>query len=313
MIQTTAICDLIGREFIDKVNSMNFSKFVNYSEPFMEDGSLTPKSRGNKLLIRKFTPNAKLKPNVSIADILQFIEVGEIIQRKASLLLREIERILKDKVSTLFKQTRGKKNSDEYWHTRRENFWRTSKKIHKSENYLSKVAELINNHSKYYDLNGSETSEDIVYEILSFTELSQIFYYYSVHQVKVKISQYFGCKDPDYFSTGVYVLAKFVRNLDFHNKPSYGRVDRSLIPVYDVSIAANSKMLYPAWENTPFDFCTFYGRLSFIVYITTKFRAAEFQRARKDIKQFMQRIPACAADYLGIPKDWLTEPLWKNI
>jgi hypothetical protein len=288
----------------ERLKNLNFAKFADYCEPFVVSGSLSNKI-GDKSQIARLNSNTTFVPNVTVSDILLFMKICEKIQNQTSILLMEVERILKNMIAVLFERYSG----DAYWHLKARWFQRNSKTVRR--NYLSEVSNIIQNQSSYYALSGSETSGEIVYNLLSFTELSQIYYFFAGYQPKEKISKYFGCLKPDNFSSGIKILAKYVRNLDFHIKSSYRTIDCNQIPSRQNKIDSN-QMLYPC-VNFPLDFCYFYGRIGFLVYITSKFSDPDFQNARKEIKRLLLEIPSKAVDYLGFIPNWQTEPLWKSI
>ncbi|MBQ3656072.1 MAG: Abi family protein [Bacteroidales bacterium] len=278
---------------------MNFAKFADYCEPFVVNSSLNTNSE-DKSQIARLNLDTDFVPNVSVSDILQFIKTCEAIQRQTSILLMEVERILKDMIAVQFERYSG----DKYWHQSARWFQRNFKNAQR--NFYTEVVNIIQNQSPHYILNGNETAGEIVYNLLSFTELSQIYYFFAGYQPKEKISRYFGCLKPDNFSSGVKILAKYVRNFDYHVKSSYRTIPSIQHRIDSV------QMLYPC-VNYPLDFCYFYGRISFLVYITSKFSDIDCKNARERIKCLLQDIPLAAADYLGFVPNWQTEPLWKSI
>lgn len=284
----------------NRVKHINFAKFADYCEPFVVHSCLNDKSH-----IARLNSNTDFVPNVTVSDFLLFMKTCKRIQQQTSILLMEVEDILKDMIAVQFERYSG----DKYWHQKARWFQRNSKKMQR--NFHSEVCNIIQNQSSHYILSGNETASEIVYNMLSFTELSQIYYYFAGYQPKEKISRYFGCLKPDNFSSGIKILAKHVRNLDFHVKSSYRTIDRNQIPSMQDKIDSK-QMLYPC-INSPLDFCYFYGRISFLVYITSKFSDPELKNSRKEIKRLLQDIPLSAVNYLGFAPNWQTEPLWKNI
>jgi len=267
-----------------------------YLEPFMFKDSLSPvvdKSSG-KYLLPRLTANARLFPTSTMKDIESFIDVCRQLSDASMPLLRGVERKLKYLVSVC---NPGSDN----WHRVPQSF------IRGRECYYMQFQQLIASKSEYYG-NASDISFEEIISVLSFADLSKAYYWLGKPLLRAKkdVSKAFGIARPDTFSLGLRALSK-LRNLDAHFLPSHREtIDQSY------SDDGGSDMLNP-WITGKCNLGKYYGKLCFLVYITTDFTDSNIQIARRKIKALLQRMPKMTVNYLGIPSGWLDEPLWANI
>ena len=277
-------------------------EIIAYLEPFMKEGSITPVEdpSGNELIAR-LTPSASFLPSATIEAIESFICICRQISDASMDLMRTTERVLKSAVSNVFADC----SRSSQWHNRSGFFYRRER----SANYFDDFQTLLRSKStRYGNANDASSSEMIVW-MLSFTDLSKTFYWVgdALYCAKVEVSKCFGISKPDVLSYGLRSISENVRNLDAHLKPSY-RISNDK-PFSDKSRLA---MLNP-WISTKCNLGRFYGRMCFLVYITTTFTDRRSQDARREIKSLIQQLPKMTLNYMGVQSGWVNEPLWSNI
>lgn len=275
---------------------------IAYLEPFMVHGSITSVTdANNKPLIARLTSNASFLPTASISDIETFISIIKQISFESTTLLRGVESVLKSTISIVFEQC----THSEQWHNNAGLFYRSEYKT----NYHSSFLSLFSSKKKYYGNTDGITSAEVIFWLFSFTDLSKAYFMFgdALLSAKVQVSKHFGISKPDVFSFGLRSLSENVRNLDAHLLPSFRNSK-------DGSFSDKPKraMMNP-WISTKCNLGKFYGRMCFLIYITTDFGDSYFQNARRSIKCLMQQMPKMTLNYLGIPNGWLNEPLWSNI
>ena len=286
------------QEIVDKSEALTIVDVIAYLEPFLVKGSVSPvvDSLG-KPLIPRLTNDARLLPTVQLGDVMAFIEVCQSLRRASSLLLSGVEGKLKQCLVSVFRQYAG----SDYWHNNSVNF------VRNSENYFKRFHDLVTSKAGFFG-NAWEFSSAEVIWMLSFSDISRAFYWFGSPLLKAKIiiSRQFCVNSPDVLSQGLRALSN-LRNLDAHILPAHREsVDKSF------SAKMGTVMLYP-WISTKCNLGKYYGKLSFLVYITTNFSNIEFKSARNKIKSLLQQMPRMTVNYLGIPSGWLDEPLWANI
>lgn len=279
------------------------SELIAYLEPFMVQGSITnvTDANNNKPLIARLTQNASFLPTASIRDIELFIGIVKQISVESTTLLRTVEGVLKNTISIVLDQCTHSKQ----WHNNAGFFYRKDC----CKNFHSNFLSLLSSKMGYYSNTDGITSGEVIFWLLSFTDLSKAFYWFgdALYSAKVQVSKHFGISKPDVFSFGLRSLSENVRNLDAHLLPSYRNSNDK--PFSDKSKIA---MMKP-WISTKCNLGKFYGRMCFLIYITTDFVDQKSQNARREIKCLMQQMPKMTLNYLGIPNGWLNEPLWWNI
>jgi hypothetical protein len=266
-----------------------------YLEPFMFKGSLTPVVNADgKPLLPRLTDNARLLRAITMKDIESFVDACRQLSDASVPLLRGVERRLKHLVSVC---NPGSDN----WHRVPANFSRGG------ECYYVRFQQLIALKDEFYG-NASDISLEEIISILSFSDLSKVYYWLGRPLLRAKkdVSKAFGIAKPDTFSLGLRALSK-LRNLDAHFLPSHREtIDQSF------SDDRGTDMLN-SWITGKCNLGKYYGKLCFLVYITTDFPDSDIQIARRKIKALLQRMPKTTVNYLGIPSGWLNEPLWANI
>lgn len=277
-------------------------ELIAHLEPFMVPGSITDVTdSSNKPLIARLTSNASFLPTASIKDVESFIRILKQISSASNTLLRDVEGVLKRTTSIFVEQC----IHSEQWHNNAGLFYRKDS----NKNFHSSFLSLFTSKMSYYGNTDGITSAEVIFWLLSFTDLSKAFYWLgdALYPAKVQVSKHFGISKPDVFSFGLRSLSENVRNLDAHLLPSYRNSN-------DGSFSDKSKiaMMNP-WISTKCNLGKFYGRMCFLIYITTDFGDEDSQNARRRIKCLIQQMPKMTLNYLGIPNGWLNEPLWSNI
>ena len=286
------------QDIVEKSGLATVVDAIAYLEPFMIKGSVSHvvDSEG-KPLIPRLTNDARLLPAVQLGDVITFIGVCQALREASSLLLRGVEIKLKQCLVSIFGQYTGSDN----WHNNSANF------VRNSDNFFKRFQDLVASKAGFYG-NAWELSSAEVVLMLSFSDISRAFYWFGSPLLKAKIiiTRQFGINSPDVFSQGLRALST-LRNLDAHFLPSHRvSIDQPF------SAKSGTVMLYP-WITTKCNLGRYYGKLCFLVYITTNFTNVEYQSARKKIKSLLQQMPRMTFNYLGIPSGWLDEPLWANI
>ena len=285
------------QDIVEKSGFATVVDVIAYLEPFMVTGSLSPViDADGKPLIPRLTNKARFLTSATLSDVITFIDVCQHLSDVNSLLLREVERKMKYLVSC-FSQYTG----SVIWHRDSTNF------IRGNANFYYRFQELVASKVAFYGNTREITSEEVI-SMLSFSDLSKVYYWLGSPLLRAKkdVSTAFGITSPDIFSIGLRALSN-LRNLDAHFLPSH----RESI---DMAFSAKfgTVMLYP-WISTKCNLGKYYGKLCFLVYITTEFSDIKIQNARREIKALLQRMPKMTVNYLGIPSGWLNEPLWANI
>jgi hypothetical protein len=302
-INNAATCGVI-QEIIAKSN-VSETEMVSYLEPFMENGSITPvEDENNKSLMARLTPSAKFLPSATAEKVCVFINLCRHIRTMSMILLGEVESELKNSISFIFKRYT---NSDE-WHKVRNNFQRNDNG--KSENYFKKFHGLFSQKfANFYGNAEGNSADEVIHYGLSFTDLSKAFYWFgdSLLNAKIEVSKTFGILKPDVFSFGLRVISEDLRNKDAHLLASY-----RFFKDQKFSDKSRSAMANP-WISTKCNLGRFYGRMCFLVYITTDFANNYCPFARKEIKALMLQMPKMTVNYLGLHSNWFNEPLWSNI
>lgn len=314
LIKDAATCGVI-QEIIAKSNeNLSVPEVVSYLEPFMVKGSITPivqiygeggKSK-IKPLIPRLTANAHFLPSATVDDICLFISNCRNIALESLTLTNEVEHRLKCDFSAKLGQFT---NSDRWLNNSRLFQPRGGKSYGKDILSIIK-GELPNNYGNAEHC----TSAEIIHYGMSFTDLSKAFYLLSDSQrhIKRNVSETFGIKDPDIFSKGLWAISTMMRNRDAHLLASYRSYPRPKnITKDELSFRYEDGMFYP-WISTRCNLRLFYGRICFLVYITTNF-SEKYQKARKEIKAFMLQMPKMTVNDLGLHSNWSNEPLWTNI
>lgn len=287
----------IIQEIVEKSGLATVVDVIAYLEPFMFKGSLSPAVDSvGKPLLPRLTNDARFLPSATLSDVIIFIDACQHLSDVSALLLREVERKMKYLVSK-FSQYTG----TDMWHRNPTNF------IRGIENFFYRFQDLVASKTAFYGNTREITSEEVI-SMLSFSDLSKVYFWLGKPLLSAKkdVSIAFGITSPDTFSIGLRALSN-LRNLDAHFLPSH----RESI---DMAFSAKSGtvMLYP-WISTKCNLGKYYGKLCFLVYITTDFPDSDIQIARRKIKALLQRMPKITVNYLGIPSGWLDEPLWANI
>jgi hypothetical protein len=261
-------------------------KVLEYMEPFMFTGSLTPG------VDAELTDNARLLPTATMKDMETFIDLNQQLWPNSFLLLGKVQGVLEYFVSVC-------DSSSDCWHTIPTNF--------RTEDFFVRFKELVA--SKARSNNNSNTTSKKVVSKLSFADLSKLYFWLGKPLLKAKkdISKSFGIASPDILSLGLRAVSK-LRNTDAHISPSC----RETIEDKPFSAESGVVMLNP-WISGKCNLGKYYGKLCFLVYITTDFPDSGVQTARREIKALLQRMPKMIVNYLGIPSGWLNEPLWANI
>ena len=287
----------IIQEIVEKSGLATVVDVIAYLEPFMFKGSLSPVVDAvGKPLIPRLTNNARILPSVTLSDVTDFIDACQHLSDVSAFFLRGVERKMKYLVSKFCQYT-----GTDMWHRDPTNF------IRGTENYFNRFQELVASKTAYYGNTREITSEEVI-SMLSFSDLSKVYYWFGNHLLKAKItvSREFGIDVPDVFSQGLRALSN-LRNLDAHFLPSHREsIDEAF------STKSRIVMFYP-WITTKCNLGKYYGKLCFLVYITTFFSDIRVKKARNEIKALLQRMPKMTVNYLGIPSGWLDEPLWANI
>lgn len=277
-------------------------ELIAYLEPFMVQGSITDVTDLHNIpLIARLTPSASFLPTASIGDIEKFISIIKQISVDSTTLLRSVENVLKSTISIVVEQC----THSEQWHNNAGLFYRKDC----NKNFHSSFLSLFTSKMSYYGNTDEITSAEVIFWLLSFTDLSKAFYRLgdALYPAKVQVSKHFGISKPDVFSFGLRSLSENVRNLDAHLLPSYRNSN-------DGSFSDKPKiaMMNP-WISTKCNLGKFYGRMCFLIYLTTNLGDEDSQNARRRIKCLIQQMPKMTLNYLGIPNGWLNEPLWLNI
>ncbi len=268
-------------------------KILAYLEPFMFKGSTTSDVDAEGKSILRLTDNAKFLPTVTMKDMETFIDCNRRLRRRTLTLLGEIESKLEYMISVC-------DLNSESWHCIPTNF--------RTEDFFVQFKELIELKSKHYGNVRDFNSKEIV-SVLSFAELSKFYYRLGKPLLRAKkyISKALGITSPDVLSLGLRAVSK-LRNSDAHISPSC----RETIDDKPFSAEPGVIMLNH-WITGKCNLGKYYGKLCFLVYITTDFPDSDIQDARREIKALLQRMPKMTVNYLGIPSGWLNEPLWANI
>jgi hypothetical protein len=288
-----SVTDVI--ETVSKDTGTSKSEVLPYLEPFMVSGSITPVvDAGSKHLWPKLTENAQFLPTATIEAIETFIVVHHELSDNCSYLLRAVERKLKREVSEF-------SSSSDSWSSNPDNFSRGE------EDYYDRFLDLLASRARFYGNANDMNSADVI-SILSFADLSKAYYWFGTPLLRYKmtVSKIFGIVSPDVLSLGLRALTN-LRNLDAHFLPSFREsIDRAFS-------AKPEKVMLNSWITGKCNLGKYYGKLCFLVYITTDFPGSGVQTARREIKALLQRMPKMTVNYLGIPSGWLNEPLWVNI
>lgn len=292
---------------IVKSTGLSEPKIVPYLEPFMVQGSLTPVStsifdtEGNRKvvsLIPRLTANARLLPTATVDAVIAFIRNCKKVSSWSFELSREVEEVLKSIISFEFANS----TKSDRWLENRKLFQRNGES-RKFDDAMKPVYARLQ--QRYGNSEGCTSAEAICYG-MSFTDLSKVFFLMgdSLLPTKRKVSEFFGIPKPDIFTRGLRAISENLRNLDAHLLPSYrNSIDSSF---------SEKNMIYP-WISTKCNLGKYYGKLCFLVYITTNFSDNYCQFARKEIKALMLQMPKATVNYLGMPPNWSNEPLWSNI
>lgn len=271
---------------------------IEYLDPFLVKGSLTAMP-----CMPRLTDNAELKPNVNEAEVDTFINCIDSISDCISTLIRHVERKLRRYVAIYFSKYRGDR-------------WLENPKlfIREKKCYYDCVTQILDRIRRHDNIEGL-CSKDILRQVY-FPELSIIFLRFGIRQAKKDVAEQFGLLDRskgdsefstlDTFCEGLKVLSNYIRNQEAHVNASF-RIIKSRTLCFDAT-----SMMYP-WISSKCDLGKFYGRTSFLVYITTMFPEHNCQLARKEIKRLMGMLPTRVVNYLGIPTNWQNEPMWSGI
>lgn len=307
-ILDAATCGVIQNVIAKSDDELSAPEVVAYLEPFMVRGSITPVSKTDydengkrKItpLIPRLTGNAHLLPTATVDKIVQFISICREVSSCCITLLLEVERRLKNALAKELAQS----TMSDIWLENPDFFEERGQQNYKKdiEPILIKAAKNTGNAI------GSTSAEIIRSTGMSFTNVSKIYYLISNSQKKAKrnISSRFGIMKPDSFSYGLRAISENLRNLDAHVLFSYRKSN-------DQSRSFPYEMIYP-WIATKCNFSEYYGRICFLVYITTSFRQEYLQNARKRIKALLLQMPKMTVNDLGLHSNWSNEPLWSNI
>lgn len=307
-ILDAATCGVIQNVIAKSDDELSAPEVVAYLEPFMVRGSITPVSKTDydengkrKItpLIPRLTENAHLLPTATVDKIVQFISICREVSSCCITLLLEVERRLKNALAKELAQS----TMSDIWLENPDFFEERGQ-----QNYKKDIEPILITAAKN---NGNAiecTSSEMIRSTgMSFTNVSKIYYLISNSQKKAKrnVSRRFGIMKPDSFSFGLRAISENLRNLDAHVLFSYRESN-------DKSRSYTDEMIYP-WILTMCNFSKYYGRISFLVYITTDFRQEYLQNARKRIKALLLQMPKMTVNYLGLHSNWFNEPLWSNI
>lgn len=78
----------------NRLKNINFAKFADYCEPFVVHRCLSDRTQ-----IARLNSSTDFAPNVTVSDILLFMKTCKRIQQQTSILLMEVEDILKDMIA----------------------------------------------------------------------------------------------------------------------------------------------------------------------------------------------------------------------
>jgi hypothetical protein len=271
---------------------------IEYLDPFLVKGSLTAMP-----CMPRLTDNAELKPNVNEAEVDAFINYIDSISDWINILIRHVERKLRRYIAIYFSKYRGGK-----WLENPKLFVRGKNCYY---DCIIRILDRLRRHDNICDL----SSKDILRQVY-FPELSIIYLRFGNRLAKKEVAEHFGILDRikgesefstlDTFCEGLKVLSNYVRNQEAHVNASF-RIIQPMSLCFDTT-----SMMYP-WISSQCDLGKFYGRTSFLVYITTNFPEFNCQLARKEIKRLMGMLPTRVVNYLGIPSKWRNEPMWSRI
>jgi hypothetical protein len=280
------------------LNQLTETRGIEYLDPFLVKGSLTAMP-----CMPRLTDKVELKPNVNEAEVDAFINYIDSISDWINILIRHVERKLRRYVAIYFSKYRGDK-----WLNNPKFFMREKK------SYYDCIIRILDRLRRHDNIEGL-CSKDVLRQVY-FPELSIIYLRFGNRLAKKEVAEHFGILDRrigdgefstlDTFCEGIKVLSNYVRNQEAHVNASF-RIIESMTLCLDAT-----SMMYP-WISSQCNLGKFYGRTSFLVYITTNFPEYNCQLARKEIKRLMSLLPTRVVNYLGIPSNWQNEPMWSRI